>query len=136
MLDQAQAMRDEIANLEGQRELLRKKLDRGDSFLNKFLGPSDPANTKASLNDIELRLKHQQLKLEEFGPQIEAAKQKLDFFLKDHNSRLADHWNDPQNARRLFDPDADPETLRAVRMQLLTRLLDRLEQHEVLYHIL
>src|SRR5712672_810469 len=31
MLDQAQAMRDEIANLEGQRELLRRKLERGDS---------------------------------------------------------------------------------------------------------
>src|SRR5258705_11476182 len=136
MLDQAQAMRDEIANLEGQRELLRRKLERGDSFLNKFLGPSDPANTKASLNDIELRLKHQELKLEEFGPQIEAAKQKLDFFLKDHNSRLGDFLNDPQNARRLFDPAAEPESLRTVRAQLLTQLLERLEQHEVLYHIL
>ena len=136
MLEQAQAKRDEIVNLETQREALRKKLERGDSLLNKFLGPSDPANIKASLNDIELRLKHQQLKLEEFGPQIEAAKQKLDFFLKDHNSRLGDYLNDPQNARRLFDPDAEPETLRAVRMQLLTQLLDRLERHEVLYHIL
>jgi hypothetical protein len=136
MLDQAQAMRDEIANLEGQRELLRKKLDRGDSFLNKFLGPSDPANIKASMNDIELRLKHQQLKLEEFGPQIEASKQKLDFFLKDHNSRLGDYLNDPQNARRLFDPAAEPESLRSVRAQLLSRLRQRLEQHEVLFHIL
>src|SRR5258706_3755854 len=136
MLDQAQAMRDEIANLEGQRELLRKKLDRGDSFLNKFLGPSDPANIKASLNDIELRLNHQELRLEEFGPQIEAAKEKLDFFLKDHNSRLGDFLNDPQNARRLFDPAAEPESLRVVRTQLLSQLLERLEQHEVLYHIL
>ena len=136
MLAQAQAKREEIANLETQREALRKKLERGDSLLNKFLGPSDPANLKASLNDIELRLKHQQLKLEEFGPQVEAAKQKLDFFLKDHNSRLGDYLNDPQNARRLFDPDAEPEALRPVRTQLLTRLLNRLEQHEVLYHIL
>ena len=136
MLAQAQAKRDEIANLETQREALRKKLERGDSLLNKFLGPSDPANLKASLNDIELRLKHQQLKLEEFGPQIEAAKQKLDFFLKDHNSRLGDYLNDPQNARRLFDPDAEPESRRPIRLQLLARLLDRLEQHEVLYHIL
>src|SRR6267154_1772334 len=136
MLDQAQAMRDEIANLEGQRELLRRKLERGDSFLNKFLGPSDPSDIKASLNDIELRLKHQELKLEEFGPQIEAAKQKLDFFLKDHNSRLGDFLNDPQNARRLFDPAAEPESLRVVRTQLLTQLLERLERHEVLYHIL
>ena len=136
MLDQAQGMRDEIANLEEQRESLRKKLDRGDSFLTKFLGPSDPSNIKASLNDIELRLKHQQLKLEEFGPQIEASKQKLDFFLKDHLSRLGDFLNDPQNARRLFDPSCEPESLRSVRTQLLTRLVERLEQQEVLYHIL
>src|SRR4030095_839186 len=73
MLDQLQAMRNEIANLEEQREAHRKKLDRGDGFLTKFLGSGDPANIKASLNDIELRLKHQQLKLEEFGPQVEAA---------------------------------------------------------------
>jgi len=136
MLDQAQGMRDEIANLEAQRELLRKKLDRGDSFLTKFIGSSDPATIKASLNDIELRLKHQQLKLEEFGPQIEAAKQRLDFFLKDHNSRLGDFLNDPQNARRLFDPAAEPESLRPVRTRLLSQLLERLEQREVLYHIL
>ncbi len=136
MLNEAQGMRDEIANLEEQRETLRKKLERGDSFLSKFRGASDPANVKASLNDIELRLKHQELKLEEFGPQVETAKQNLDFFLKDHGSRLGDYLNDPQNARRLFDPEAEPETLSPLRSQLLSRLLERLEQHEVLYHIL
>src|SRR5215467_6687289 len=136
MLAAAQAMRDEIANLEEQRETLLKKLGRGDGFFNKFLGSNDPANTKASLNDIELRLKHQQVKLEEFGPQVEAAKQKLDYFLKDQNSRMGDYLNDPENAKRLFDPAAEPESLRALRSQLLSRLLERLEQHEVLYHIL
>src|SRR5215475_3634107 len=136
MVDQSQSMRNEIANLEEQRETHRKKLERGESFLNKFLSSGDPANTKASLNDIELRLKHQQLKLEEFGPQMEASRQQLDFFLKDHNGRLGDFLNDPQNAQRLFDPSAEPESLRAVRAQLLSRLLERLEQQEVLYHVL
>ena len=32
----------EIANLEEQRESLRKRLDRGESFLNKFLSSGDP----------------------------------------------------------------------------------------------
>jgi hypothetical protein len=135
-LAQTQVMRDEIANLEEQREAQRKKLERSDGFLSKFRGASDPANIKASLNDIEARLKHQELKLEEFGPQVEAAKQKLDFFLKDHNSRLGDFLNEPENASRLFDPAAEPESLRSQRAQLLSRLLDRLEQQEVLYHIL
>ncbi|HVO56730.1 MAG TPA: hypothetical protein VMT51_03440 [Dongiaceae bacterium] len=135
-LDQAQAMREEIANLEEQRETLRKRLDRGDSFLNKFLGPSDPADVKASLNDVEARLKHQQLKLEEYGPQIEMARQKLDFFLKDRNGRLGDFLNDPDNARRLFDPAGEPEATRPLRAQLLAQLLERMDQQDLLYHIL
>src|SRR6195256_481286 len=36
VMETAQAMRDEIANLTDQRESLRKRLERGDSFLNKF----------------------------------------------------------------------------------------------------
>jgi hypothetical protein len=136
ILDQVQAMRTEIANLEEQREQHRKKLDRGDGFLTKFLNSGDPANIKASLNDIELRLKHQQLKLEEFGPQVEAAKQKLDFFLKGHHGQLGSYLNEPKNAAKLFDPAAEPEALRAQRTQLLTRFMERMEQQEVLYHVL
>src|SRR5580765_2138052 len=124
MLDQVQVMRTEIANLEEQREQHRKKLDRGDGFLTKFLGSGDPANIKASLNDIELRLKHQQLKLEEFGPQVEAAKQKLDFFLKGHHGQLGSYLNEPKNAAKLFDPAAEPEALRAQRTELVTRFIE------------
>jgi hypothetical protein len=114
----------------------RKKLERGDGLFGKFLGSGDPANLKASLNDIELRLKHQQLKLEEFAPQIEVAKQKLDFFLKDHHGQLGDYLNEPKNAAHLFDPSAEPESLRAQRAQLLGRLIEHMEQQEVLYHVL
>ena len=136
LLGQVQAIRNEIANLEEQREAHRKRLERGDGLFGKFLGAGDPANLKASLNDIELRLKHQQLKLEEFGPQLEAAKQKLDFFLKDHHGQLGDYLNEPKNATKLFDPGAEPESLRAQRAQLLARLIERMGQQEVLYHVL
>src|SRR5712671_2153824 len=61
LLDQAQAMRQEIASLEGQREALRKRLDRG-AFL-KFLSSSGASHAKALLNEVELRLKHQEGKL-------------------------------------------------------------------------
>src|SRR6202011_1991864 len=67
LMETAQAMRNEIANLSEQRESLRKRLDRGDSFLNKFLNSADPSDLKASLSDVEARLKHQELKLEEIG---------------------------------------------------------------------
>src|SRR5437773_2416104 len=100
LLGAVEAIRAEIANLEEQRENTRKRLDRGDGFLTKFLSSGDPADLKASLNDLELRLKHQELKLEELDPQIDAAKQKLDFYVKDHSGKLGEYLNEPENAKR------------------------------------
>ncbi len=134
LLEQAQTMRNEVANLEEQRENLRKRLDRG-AFLNKFLNSSGGADLKASLNDVELRLKRQEYKLEELGPQIDAAKQRIDFLAKDHKGRIDDYLNEPENAQRLFDPMFS-EANRSLRAKMLTRLLERLEQQEILYHVL
>jgi hypothetical protein len=136
LLEAVQAIRAEIANLEEQRENTRKRLDRGDGFFTKFLNSGDPADLKASLNDLELRLKHQEYKLEELGPQIDAARQKLDFFVKDHAGKLGEYLNEPENAKRLFDASSAGEAEAPTRARLLSRLLDRLEQHEILYHIL
>ncbi len=136
LLEAVQAIRADIANLEEQRENTRKRLDRGDGFFTKFLNSGDPADLKASLNDLELRLKHQECKLEELGPQIDAARQKLDFFVKDHAGKLGEYLNEPENAKRLFDASSASETEAPARSRLLARLLDRLEQLEILYHIL
>src|ERR1700726_1361254 len=136
LMETAQAMRNEIANLSEQRESLRKRLDRGDSFLNKFLNSADPSDLKASLGDVEARLKHQEVKLEEFGPQSEAAKQKLEFLTKDYKGRLGDYLNDPENAKRLFDSTPVSEGDGSLRGKLLADLLERLEQQEIIYHVL
>lgn len=135
LLEQAAGMRAEIASLEEQRENTRKKMERGESFFNKFRGSTDPSNLKASLNDIEMRLKHQEVKLEELGPQIDAAKQKLDFYNKDYRGRLGDYLNDPENAKRLFDASG-PDAEGGEQARLLGQLVDRLEQQDVLYHVL
>ncbi|HEV2113239.1 MAG TPA: hypothetical protein VGR50_03765, partial [Terriglobales bacterium] len=136
LLDQAVAMRNEIASLEGQRETTRKRLERGDGFLTKFVKSADPSDLKASLSDIELRLKHQECKLEELGPQIDSARQRVEFFTKGYSGRLGDYLNEPGNAKRLFDADSAPEGEKSARAQMLWQLLDRLEQHEILYHVL
>ncbi|MGC2530672.1 MAG: hypothetical protein WA639_23255 [Candidatus Acidiferrum sp.] len=135
LLEQAAGMRAEIASLEEQRENTRRKMERGESFFNKFRGSTDPSNLKASLNDIEMRLKHQEVKLEELGPQIDAAKQKLDFYNKDYRGRLGDYLNDPENAKRLFDASG-PDAEGGEQARLLGQLVDRLEQQDVLYHVL
>ncbi len=136
LLESVQAIRADIAMLEEQRENTRKRLERGDGFFTKFLSSGDPADLKASLNDLELRLKHQECKLEEVGPQIDAARQKLDFFVKDHAGRLGEYLNEPENAKRLFDASAASESEAPNRARLLAQMLDRLEQQEILYHIL
>jgi hypothetical protein len=136
VLEAVQAIRSEIANLEEQRENTRKRLERSDGFFKKMLNSGAPGDLKASLHDIELRLQHQELKLEELGPQVEEARQRLDFFHKDREARLGEYLNEPGNAGRLFDPNVGPEAGASLRAQLLTRLLDRLEQHEILYQVL
>jgi class 3 adenylate cyclase len=133
LVNQAEAMRNEVANLEEQREGLRK---RGEGFLTKFLSSGGAADLKASLTDVEMRLRHQETKLEELGPQIDAAKQRIDFLAKDHKGKIDDYLNEPENAQRLFDPMFAPESNRALRARMLSELLDRLEKQEILYHVL
>jgi class 3 adenylate cyclase len=134
-LEQSQAIRAEIASLEEQRDTFRKRLERGDSFLNKFMSGAAPADSKAALSEVEMRLNHQEGKLEEFAPQVEAAKQKLDFVSKDYKARLGDYLNEPENAKKLFEPASAPESERALRTKLLSELLERLDKRDILYHV-
>src|SRR5256885_817151 len=136
LLDQAQGMRNEIVNLEEQRVNLQKQVGRGEGFFNKLMSSSGASDLRASLGDVELRLKHQEYKLEELGPQIDAAKQRIDFLKKDHQGRVDDYLNEPENALRLFDPMFAPETNRSLRAKMLGELLNRLEQREILFHVL
>jgi hypothetical protein len=136
LLTDAQNLRNEIAGLEELREDFRKKLDRGESFLTKFLNAADPVELQKSLLDAEEKLKQQSRKLEELGPQLDAARQRLDFFAKDYSGRLGDYLNEPENAKLLFDASAAPEASAPLRAHLLTQLLERLEEREILYPVL
>ncbi len=136
LLDQAQRIRNEIANLESQREAVQKKLDRGDGIFSRFRSSAQPGDLRASLNDIELRLKHQEYKLEELGPQVDVAKQKVEYFHKSNAGRLGDYLNEPENAQRLFNARFAEDGQGPLRESLLSQLVDRLEQREMLPHIL
>ena len=84
---EAERMRGEIASLEDQRDNLRKRLEKGDGLLNKFLASSDPAEVKASLSDVENRLRHFQKTLEEMGPRLDRAKKQAEFVQKDYEGK-------------------------------------------------
>ena len=129
-------MRAEMAGLEEQRDTLRKKLEKGDGLLNKFLSSGDPAEIRKSLGDIEKRIKALQIKLEAAAPQLEAAREKSGFVEKDPQGIIGDFLNEPENARRLLDASSGDDADRATRARYLGQLTDKLEQRELIPHIL
>src|ERR1700681_3734598 len=136
LLEQTQVTRNDLSSLELQAGALRKKLERGDGFMNKILGSADPSDLRASLTDIESRLKYQEGKLEQLAPKIDAAQQKVDFWNKEFEGDLGDYLNNPDNARLLFDASAAREGDAAERARLLSKLVSRLEEQDILYQIL
>ena len=109
LVDAAVASRAEIARLEEERAALARKLERSESLMGRVGFGSDPATLRAAITDVEKRLRHARHKLEESGPRIEAARGKADYLAKQYQERLGDYLNQPENARRLFDPNAPGE---------------------------
>jgi len=134
--NEEERLRAEIAALEEQREGLRRKLDRGDGLLNKFLSGADPAEVRAAFSEVDMRIKGLQTKLEGIQPQLEEAKEQADSEKKDYRGRLEDFLNEPENARRLLDASAGDEAERATRARLLGLLTSRIEQRELTPHII
>jgi hypothetical protein len=129
-------LRGELATLEEHRESLQKKM-RGDGLLNKFLGSVNPAELRASWSEAETKIKALQENLEKFLPQLEQAKQHAEFASKDQQGKLGDYLNNPENVRRLFDPAAGgDDSDRAARARLLVQFTAKLEEKELLVHLL
>src|SRR5215469_5371504 len=126
----------ELAALEGQRDLLRTKLDRGDGLLNKFLSTSNLSDVRASWSDAETKIKELKAKLTQLPPQPEAAKEHVEFQTKETHGKLGDYLSDPENARRLFDLTGAEEAERAVRTRLLGEFVNKLEEKELVPHVL
>src|SRR5271169_1536508 len=91
LLAQAERGQAELATLEEQHESLRKKLERGDGLLNKFLSTANPAELRVSLKEVEKQMQALQLKLEQCAPEVERARQQVDFVNKDNQGKLGDY---------------------------------------------
>jgi hypothetical protein len=136
LFNEAETLRRAIGSLEEQREALRRKMDRSNGLLNKFLSSTDPAEMHASFRELEHRIKSHQIRIEELAPQLDYAKQQVDFVHRDYKGKLGDYLNEPENARLLLDPSVGGEGERAARARLLGQLTARLEERELLLHIL
>jgi hypothetical protein len=77
-------------------------------------------------------------KLAKLVPELQAAKQKLTFLVEDSHNRTGSYLNDPGNVRKLMDPSSHggDEISPAARARLLQEWILRLEEHDLLIHVL
>jgi hypothetical protein len=141
LLEQARSLRSELARLEEeQEESARRAGASDDSFQWLFKRkPGASGDVPDEVNDLRRKYSSLEKNLEELGSQIAAAKLRVDFLTEEFQSRLGDYLNQPSNARRLFDERASVEEAGSspeTRARLLEEWVHRLEEHDVLFHVL
>ena len=136
LVDSAVACQAEIARLAEEHGALARKLERSESLMGRVGFGSDPATLRASISDVEKRLRHARNKIEQINPLLEVSRGEADFMAKQYQERLGDYLNQPENARHLFDPAAPNAGSDELRARLLEEFVARLEQRDLLVHIM
>jgi len=141
LLERARSLRSEFARSEQE---LEEKVERagggGDGFPRLFRRHSGTGG-KGGHDAEGLRQKVASLEkdLEELAPQIEAAKQRVDFLASEYRDSLGDYLNRPENARQLFDARAEfgkGGGSAENRDRLLDEWMHRLEERDLVFHVL
>jgi hypothetical protein len=141
LLEQARQKRSEIARAEEELGESSARAGEGDGLfpsIFKRRGAVTP-ESHIEIADQRKKLNLLEAELRELGLQIDAAKQRMDFRTEEYRNRLGDFLNQPQNARLLFDPQTpsrDGESTRQARSQLLDEWFHRLEERDLLFHVL
>jgi hypothetical protein len=138
-------LRSELARLEDEQDEVAARAGESEDsfpwlFKRKLGAPSEP---KGELEELRRRYASVEKNLGDLAPQIEAAKQRVDFLAEELQNRLGDYLNEPENARRLFDARAaeagaqgENGVLAEGRVRLLEEWVHRLEERDVLMHVL
>ena len=105
LLEQARLLRSELARIEEEQEEASSRVGQSDEsfprlFKRKTMGSSE---ARAELENLRRKSASLEKNLADLAPQIETAKQRMDFLAGELQSRLGDYLNEPSNARRLFD---------------------------------
>ena len=112
-----------LAALEAERDALARRVERGGGMLARVGLGADTVRLRSAIEELELRMAPLQRQIETLGPEIETAKTKADFLAAEYKGRLGDYLNEPENARRLLDPDWQGDVSPAARAAR-GRLLD------------
>jgi chaperonin cofactor prefoldin len=144
LLEQAQVLRSELARVEEEQEEAAGRVrESDDSFPWLFKRkPGVPSEAQTELDDLRRKYASLERNLEELGPQIDAAQQRMEFLAEELQSRLGDYLSEPANARRLFDAAAaegrslrEGELAPEARARLLEEWVHRLEERDLLFHV-
>ncbi|MFY9528851.1 MAG: hypothetical protein WBC04_26600 [Candidatus Acidiferrales bacterium] len=141
LVEQARSLRSEIARLEEEQEEHVKKVGGSDDLFSWRWKRRVATAAEASGEAAEVHRRQATLEknLEELGPSLESAKQRMEFLTSEYQSRLGDYLNAPDNARRLFDSRAsigEGEAPPEARDRLLQEWVHRLEERDLLIHVL
>ena len=141
LLEQARLLRSELERIEEEQSEVSGRSGDGDElfpWLFKRKGAA-AAEAQGELSNLRRKYESVETNLEELGPQIDAAKQRMDFLTEEYRNRLGDLLCQPENARRMFDvssgSDGD-EASAGTRAQLLEEWVHRLEERDLLFHVL
>jgi hypothetical protein len=141
LLEQARLLRSELERIEEEQAEVTGRAGEGEDlfpWLFKRKG-TVPAEAQGELANLRKKYASVELNLEELSPQIDAAKQRLDFLTEEYKNRLGDYLNQPENAQRLFDAprgEAEEEGPQESRVHLLEEWVHRLEERDLLFHVL
>ena len=144
-LEQARLLRSELARLEEEHdEAAIRASDADRSFSSLFKRkPAPSAGAHHELDEVRRKITSLERNLEDLEPQIESAKQRMDFLAEELKSRIGDYLNQPDNATRMFDARAaenesgeDAGAPAEIRRHLLEEWVYRLEERDLLFHVL
>ncbi|MGD1210762.1 MAG: hypothetical protein ABR973_05320 [Candidatus Acidiferrales bacterium] len=146
LVEQARQLRSASARVEeGLEEVGGRAGGNEDSFPWIFKRKQGaPAEARGEFEDLRRKAAALEKNLADLAPQIEAAKQRMEFLTEEFQNRLGDYLNEPANARRLFDTQAasgpgdsaDGEVPPDTGARLLEEWVHRLEERDLLVHIL
>jgi hypothetical protein len=145
LLEQARLLKSELARLEEEHDEAAIRANDADrSFSSIFKRkPASSSDAHHELDDVKRKITSLERNLEELEPQIESAKQRMEFLTEERKSRIGDYLNQPANAARMFDARAaesesgeEAGAPAEIRTHLLEEWVHRLEERDLLFHVL
>jgi hypothetical protein len=139
LVEQARLLRSELARLETEQEEAGGGAAGGDAPFPRIFKRKTGAAEPGELRDLQRKSASLEKNLEDLAPQIEAARQRMDFLTEEYLNHLGDYLNQPANARLLFDaqlPLGEEGTSPETRARLLEEWVHRLEERDLVFHVL